>query len=74
MSSWKHALGGVAAVGLFALVPSVSGAASLRDGVDPSFGKPFEPHRLSRPWAAQHVLLLLSAKLLVVLPALYDGQ
>ena len=25
-----------------ALVPSVSGAASLRDGVDPSFGKPFE--------------------------------
>lgn len=43
MSSWKHALGGVAAVGLFALIqPDVSGAAGLQDGVDPGFGKPFE--------------------------------
>jgi len=42
MSSWKHALGGVAAVGLLALVSSASGAASLRDGVDPGFGKPVE--------------------------------
>ena len=42
MSSWKHVLGGVAVVGLLALVPGVSGAASLRDGVDPGFGKPFE--------------------------------
>jgi len=42
MSSWKHALGGVAAVGLLALIqPGVSGAAGLRDGVDPGFGKPF---------------------------------
>ena len=42
MSSWKHVLGGFAAVGLLALVPDVSGAASLRDGVDTSFGQPFE--------------------------------
>jgi hypothetical protein len=43
MSSWKHALGGVAAVGLFTLIqPDVSGAASLRGGVDQGFGNPVE--------------------------------
>lgn len=44
MSTWKHALGGVVAVSLFALIlPGVSAAASLRDGVDPGFGRSLEP-------------------------------
>ena len=45
MSSWKHALSGVAVFSLFALLqPHVSGAASLalRDGVDPAFGTSLE--------------------------------
>jgi hypothetical protein len=44
MSTWKHALNGVAAVGLFALfLPDVSGAANLSGGVDPGFGRAPEP-------------------------------
>jgi hypothetical protein len=43
MSAWKHVLGGVAAAGLLALmVPGVSGAAGLRDGVERRFGSPIE--------------------------------
>jgi hypothetical protein len=43
MSSWRHVLGGVAAVGLFGLIqPDISGAANLREGVDPGFGRPLE--------------------------------
>jgi hypothetical protein len=43
MSSWKHALSGVAAVGFFALnQPDVSGAANLRGGIGPDFGNSVE--------------------------------
>ena len=74
MSSWKHALGGVAAFGLLALVPAVSGAASLRDGVDSAPASRLSASSFTAMGRAGMFLLLLSAKLLVVLPALYDGQ
>jgi hypothetical protein len=43
MSTWKHALGGVAVAGLFSLIqPDAGGAANLGGGVDPGFGKRIE--------------------------------
>ena len=76
MSSWKHVLSGIAAFGLVVLLlPGTSSAAGLvAQGVDRGLRKPRRARLLSRSLARRHRLLLLSAKLLVVLPPLHDGR
>ena len=77
MSSWKHSLGGVAAFGLVALLhPELQVAASLaaRDGMGRAPAGPLERVVFHGHSTTRHFLLLLSAKLLVVLSPLYDGE